>query len=321
MTPRSTPFAPAKDIALRRATEVATLRVREQLPHAAQLLGNAQQFVQSEETVVSDAQPPIRIWRRRDALLEVAAALAAGQPVHRRGPCISYRGGPAWSTRTISWAPKSAKPTVGYFPRPGRPGPITLAALHVLLGARLTPAHWGVQIARDSFVVEQEGFAVGGESTHRWGCVDIDYIGPGFAEQHEIVPGVLASAGWAVSGGGEEDMGAWIATPPGQEGDPGVVVQARAELLHRGATEAGPGRAGFLATGGENPDQVIIEIVRDGERATTSGCTPQQSQMLRTWVESQQAAHREAMRSAGWALVGGDFNYTSFQAPRSAQRP
>ncbi|MEU1307892.1 hypothetical protein ABZ419_03195 [Streptomyces cinnamoneus] len=305
-----------EDTALRVATEVATLRVREQLPMAALLLGSGQHFVQSEWSNHNEPEPPLRVWPRRDALLEVATVLAHRQPVEKRGPLVFYRGGPSWAPRRVEWAPKSSSPAVGYFPRQGSLGPITRAALRVLLDAGLTPAQWGVEVAPDTYAVEQHGFAVGGESTRRWGSVDIDFIGLAMAEQHAQVPGAFTAAGWSVTGGGVEEFGAWIAVPPGQEGVPGVVVQARAELLHRGLWEPVDHLMGFKVSAGEEKGQVLVELAFADGRGLVDDCTFHESQVRRSRMSGLLHRYRVVLRSAGWTVLDQGSSHVIFRAPQ-----
>ncbi|WP_162890217.1 hypothetical protein [Streptomyces olivoreticuli] len=283
---------------------------------AALLLGDGQHFVQSEWSNYNEPEPPLRVWPRRDALLEVATVLAHGQPVEKCGPLVIYRGGPAWAPRRIEWAPKSPSPTVGYFPRQGSLGPITRAALRALLDAGLTPAQWGVQLGPDMYAVEQHGFAVGGESTHRWGSIDIDFIGLAMAEQHALIPGVLTAAGWSVMTDGPDNRGAWIAVPPGQEGVPGVVVQARAELLHRGLWEPVDHRMGFKVSAGKEEDQVLVEAAFADGRGLIDDCTFDESQVRRNHISDLLHRYQVALGSAGWTALDVGSSHAVFRAPQ-----
>ncbi|MFC4512284.1 hypothetical protein [Streptomyces ehimensis] len=315
MTSFSPNMPEPEDTALRAATEVATLRVRKQLPMAALLLGDGQHFVQSEWSNVNEPEPPLRTWPRRDALLELATVLAHGQPVHKRGLLVFYRGGPFWAPRRIEWAPKSPNPTVGHFPRRGSIGPITRAALRVLLDAGLTPAQWGVEVEPDRYAVEQHGFAVGGESKYRWGSVDVDSVGLAMVEQHALVPRALTAAGWSVTSDGPENFDAWIAVPPGQEGVPGVVVQARAELLHRGLWEPVDHRMGFKVSAGKEEDQVLVELAFANGRGLIDDCTFDESQVRRNHMSDLLHRYTVALGSAGWTKLDEGSSYAVFRAP------
>ncbi|WP_367132740.1 MULTISPECIES: hypothetical protein [Streptomyces] len=119
--------------------------------------------------------------------------------------------------------------------------------------------------------------------------------------------GEARAADGTVAHGDSFEPWTWVAVPPGQDGVAPLVVHARAELLDRGETEAGPGQEGFTVAEGQGPDEVVVTAAW-GDPPLTGVSTLECNRLL--------AGYIRVLCEAGWVGVSLAVGRAIFRAPQ-----